>query len=387
MRVLKKMSFDALIENISIEDMKFIMAGSGSVINGSSYTQQMGGGGSGNMGYYATDKGLSSQFSPAGTLLFTPNGDYNNPSISSNQNTYGYGSTNYGSNYNGSYGSGSTGSNTQGWASTGNGIVTTNVNDISRFLNFAISSSATNPNFSWNDIANFLNREQTIQGRELNNATYGSIVLDNVTVINNYKAPSSTSSGINYQNGILSLGILMGSGGGGTPVYTALSGTSGVLLGEQPVNLFADGRNVFNGVADSRSYTVGDGKFTLFAHGAPGFILDEKHSVGIRNATDFDKYMEMMNSNWKNAKDKSGTVLSLWSCQSGTISQNNLSMAQMISLAHPNITVTGADGFVNYGEKDGLYRITGIDTVMDSGKNDGAIVAYKNGVEVYRRKY
>ena len=59
----------------------------------------------------------------------------------------------------------------------------------------------------------------------------------------------------------------------------------------------------------------------------------------------------------------------------------------MISLTHPNIILIGANGFVNYGEKNALHRIIGINTVMDSGKNDGAIVAYKNGIEVYRRQY
>ncbi|MBL0737076.1 hypothetical protein JI750_09290 [Flavobacterium sp. GN10] len=213
MRVLKKMSFDALIENISIEDMKFIMAGSGSVVNGSSYTQQMGGGGSGNMWFYATDRGLSSQFSPAGTLLFASNGNYNDPSISSNQNTYGYGSANYGSNYNSGYGSGSVNSNAQGWTSTGNGIVTTNPNDINRFINFVGHNSATNPQFSWNNIADFLNKEQTVEGRAYNNAVYGAILLNEVIVYNTYKGPSSIPQGIDYSNGVLRVGVMMGSGG------------------------------------------------------------------------------------------------------------------------------------------------------------------------------
>lgn len=218
MKVLKKMSFDALVGNISIEDMKFIMAGSGSVVNGSSYTQQTTagfapGGGSGNMWFYATDRGLSSQFSITGTLLFTPNGDYNNPSISSNQNAYGYGSANYGATYNSGYGSGSIFSNAQGWTSTGDGIITTNPNDINRFINFVKYNSVTDPQVSWNKIANFLNNEQTIEGRALNNGIYGAINLNEVIIMNNYKGPSSISQGINYENGVLSLGVMMGSGG------------------------------------------------------------------------------------------------------------------------------------------------------------------------------
>lgn len=85
------------------------------------------------------------------------------------------------------------------------------------------------------------------------------------------------------------------------------------------------------------------------------------------------------------ASNQAGTVLSLWSCQSATIENNNPSIAQLISKAHPNITVIGADGFVNYGvTSNNSYLISGVDTVKDSGRNDGFIVAYKNGVEVYR---
>lgn len=209
------MSFDALIGNISIEDMKFILAGSGSVVNGSSYTQGgYGGGGggssSGNMWFYATDRGLSSQFSPAGTLLFSGNGDYNNPPTSSNQTNYG------GSTYNtGSGGGGSTGGvyNALGWISTGSGIKTTNPSDISRLINFMQLNNAANTAVNWSTLATFLNNELTVAGRQLNDNTYGAIQLGNVTVVNNYHGPSTIQQGIMYENGVLTVGILMGSAG------------------------------------------------------------------------------------------------------------------------------------------------------------------------------
>jgi RHS repeat-associated protein len=157
---------------------------------------------------------------------------------------------------------------------------------------------------------------------------------------------------------------------------------------EPPVNLFPSGNSVFNGVANSRAFKTGDGKFSLFAHGAPGFILDQANGIAIKNAKDFDRAMSLMNNSWNSAKDNRETTLSLWSCQSATVDKMApISMAQMISQAHPNIIVTGADGYVNYNNSSNGYRINRIENHMGSGKNDGWIVAYKNGIEVYRRRF
>ena len=76
---------------------------------------------------------------------------------------------------------------------------------------------------------------------------------------------------------------------------------------------------MYNGVANSRKYALGDRKFSIYGHGAPGFIMDEKYSVGIRNAKGFDIVMNRNNPNWASASNQAGTVLSLWSCQSATI--------------------------------------------------------------------
>ncbi|WP_374172239.1 hypothetical protein [Flavobacterium tructae] len=234
MRKLKKMSFEALIENITREEKKVILAGSGSMMNGSSYSSGGGGGSySGNMGYYATDRGMSSQFTPAGTLLYSPNGNYSSPSISSNQNSYGYG----GSTYNSNYGStGSTLSNSVGWTNNGNSIKTTSQSDISRVLNFMFSNTVSNTAVTWNMVAGFLNNELTASGRAINDAQYGAIQLNNVNVVNNYKGPSTIPQGMVYENGMLTLGVTMGSHGvlvgasGGAVVYP--SSNSGQALAD-----------------------------------------------------------------------------------------------------------------------------------------------------------
>ncbi|WP_276381600.1 DUF6443 domain-containing protein [Flavobacterium sp. H4147] len=161
---------------------------------------------------------------------------------------------------------------------------------------------------------------------------------------------------------------------------------------EEPVSLFSSGNNRFDGVVKSRKYKKGDRSFTVFGHGAIHFMFDELGRFTVRNAEDFDKMMSALNDQWDDAKGKKGTTLSLWTCESARIGKNGLSLAQMISEAYPNITVIGADGYVNYREIDKNtgpceYKISGVSKVMYSGKNDGDLVAYKNGVEVSRKKF
>ncbi len=161
---------------------------------------------------------------------------------------------------------------------------------------------------------------------------------------------------------------------------------------EEPVSLFMSGNNRFDGVVKSRKYKTGDRRFMVYGHGAIQFMFDELGRFTVRNAEDFDNMMGALNDQWTNGKDKKGTSLSLWVCESARIGKNGLSLAQMISKAHPNITVIGADGYVNYREIDNNtgpceYRISSISKVMYSGKNDGNLVGYKNGVEISRRKF
>ncbi|OXB10870.1 hypothetical protein B0A81_02590 [Flavobacterium plurextorum] len=137
------------------------------------------------------------------------------PFVSGSANNFSqlgsYGSSSYNnSSYSGSsYGSGSGNNNNNnyysGWISDTNSLVTANPNDIYRFLNFVTDGIATNPQFSWNTISAFLSNELTPLGRTLNDSAYGAILLNNVTVINNYKGPSTIPQGVVYNNGILEL--------------------------------------------------------------------------------------------------------------------------------------------------------------------------------------
>ncbi|KRB56427.1 hypothetical protein ASD98_11245 [Flavobacterium sp. Root186] len=161
---------------------------------------------------------------------------------------------------------------------------------------------------------------------------------------------------------------------------------------EEPVTFFPSGNNRFYGVVKSRNYKKGDRRFTVFAHGGIKFIYDPNATLNVRNEEDFDIMMKALNDQWDGAKYKKGTTLTLWSCESARMDKDGLSLAQMISKKFPNMTVIGADGYVNYTLIDNNnsaceYKISGIDKMMDSGKNDGDLVAYKGGREIYRRKF
>jgi len=161
-------------------------------------------------------------------------------------------------------------------------------------------------------------------------------------------------------------------------------------LDEEPVNLFGPNEksSAPHGVVNSRAYKDNDGKFTVFGHGSAGVFQDGNTLDLIANPKDFDKMMNNYSPNWDAAKDKKGTVLALWLCNSATGGQNFISLAAQISKAHPNITVIGADGFLNYVRTvSNQYRIASSDRVKNSGDRKGDVVTYQNGVEVSRRPF
>lgn len=159
---------------------------------------------------------------------------------------------------------------------------------------------------------------------------------------------------------------------------------------EEPVNLFGkkEIRPQFSGVAESRSFKENDGKFNVFGHGSLGLLQNGDTDEFITNAEQFDKMMSKYSPNWEKSKDKKGTILTIWACNSAQETSRTISLIARISKAHPNITVIGADGFINYViQKNGLYKIGSIDKVQDSGDRKGELVLYRNGKEIYRKSY
>lgn len=167
-------------------------------------------------------------------------------------------------------------------------------------------------------------------------------------------------------------------------------GNSDADTDEEPVNLFGpnEKREQFSGVANSRGYKENDGKFTVFGHGSLGLLLDGNTDDFITNAEQFDKMMSEYSPNWEKSKDKKGTVLIIWACNSAKETSKTKSLIATISEAHPNITVIGSDGYINYiKQKNGLYKVGSIDKVESSGDRKGELVLYKNGKEIYRKSY
>ena len=137
MRVLKKMSFDALLENVSNEEKKNILGGSGG------YTSVTSGSGSG----YNVD-GL------ARALFFMLNSASNNQAMSSMTSSSSWSSGSQ---------SNSGGNSNQGWTNTDGGVKTSNKSDISRFIEYISGQSngqdIANFNPSMSDINSFVSNE------------------------------------------------------------------------------------------------------------------------------------------------------------------------------------------------------------------------------------
>ncbi|WP_346425742.1 DUF6443 domain-containing protein [Flavobacterium sp. KMS] len=159
---------------------------------------------------------------------------------------------------------------------------------------------------------------------------------------------------------------------------------------EPPVNLFTAFKgDVFNSVVNTRKYNDGDGVFSVWTHGAPGLMADYINGGNITTLKAFEAMMEKMSPNWVNAKDKAGTVLFLFSCNSGaTNDRNGINLAQIISKAHPKMRVVGAEGFYRFVKlKSDKYKIAGIESIQHSANELGYMVSYKNGVRVSRELY
>ena len=111
------------------------------------------------------------------------------------------------------------------------------------------------------------------------------------------------------------------------------------------------------------------------------------------SAGGFDIIVGETNGNWNNFKDRPGTNLTIYSCNSATdIYTHNVitgrSLAYQVSKAHPKITVKGVHGFLEYEKMWwGGYRLTGINLKEHSGLNDGYLITYQDGVELHRSAF
>ena len=198
----RKINFSELENNMKREEKMNILGGAANTLDQLGPSDDMdfdyssGGFGMTGFGQGPFVSGSANNFSQLGSY---GNSSYNNSS---------YTGSSYGG---GSYGGGGSGGNyNNGWSFDSNGITTTDPYAIDRYLYFAYKNNGM---LSGNQTLAFIFNETTLAGQQQNDILLYGNVLNNVNVQNNYKAPSSLLTGINCQNGVLSLGILMDSGG------------------------------------------------------------------------------------------------------------------------------------------------------------------------------
>lgn len=180
---IKKMSFADIEDTMCKEEMKCIMGGSGGLVTNGDY---LGGslayGGSnppaysGPGGYYSNIGGWSNGFM--------------NPSSGSSSSS-----------------SGGTGTSsplglTAGWVSTNVGIKTTDPVLIDRFITYMDKNNGV---LTGMQITAFIMNEGTTAGQQQNSIQLYGTILNNVTVYNNYKGPSTIAPGMSYNDGILDI--------------------------------------------------------------------------------------------------------------------------------------------------------------------------------------
>jgi RHS repeat-associated protein len=186
---------------------------------------------------------------------------------------------------------------------------------------------------------------------------------------------------------------------------TGESADTGESTNEPPVNVFTFMKNdifnnVFNEANKKGNYKEGDGVFSVFGHGGPGYINnhnDKWSRTNAQSAIEFDDMMKTLSSAYgKFAKNlKASFTLTLYSCQSATSAgEGYSSIAQQISIRHPNATIIGFDGFAIYDRENNKPAITMISTdiklkgnVMVATDNKGYIVTFKGGKEIKRELY
>jgi len=199
MEKIKKIRFSDIVGMLEKDEMKEILGGS----NGIMYTCGAG--------------DYSQGLSPSIPMSNSPsNGWGGGKAIGSTFGgiPYNSGSSNYGGNSSGTSGSGSGnsyssntyGSNSYnvGWNNSNSGMTTNDPFAINRFFNFLASNNGT-PSAS--QVGKFMDSEAVY-------AAKGAIPLNNVTVPNYYKGPSTVPQGVVYNNGILKISDSYYDGGG-----------------------------------------------------------------------------------------------------------------------------------------------------------------------------
>jgi GH24 family phage-related lysozyme (muramidase) len=222
MKTVKKMKFSDILGMLERDQMREIIGGSGgggttgsggegngSVLNSNPFNGSFSGS---NYGGFGGSNAVGGGVYGSGSITGAGESSYpGSPYYLGNNGTNNLNSSTSSSSY----------SNSGGWIFNSDGSRTTNdPTAITRYLNFL---NVSNGNVTNTQMYDFLNREISSGGREINNGLPG-IVLDGLPpLMNNYKGPSTIPQGVVYDDGILHINPT-GSGQGG-----ATNSTSAVL--------------------------------------------------------------------------------------------------------------------------------------------------------------
>ena len=206
MDIVKKIKFFDIVGMLERDQMREIIGGSGSGGTAGSGGNGFGGGGPALTSNPFTSSFTGSNYGGFGGTNAVGGGVYGSGSIT------GAGESSYPGSpyYNGSSGAGTNNLNSStlsngyggGWyTSYDNGKTTSDSVTINRFFQFIDSKQGVVTN---NQVFNFLNNELTTAGQQQNNQLYNlqlpGTVLNNVTVQNNYKGPSTIPQGTIINN-------------------------------------------------------------------------------------------------------------------------------------------------------------------------------------------
>ncbi|NHN28172.1 RHS repeat-associated core domain-containing protein, partial [Flavobacterium jejuense] len=145
---------------------------------------------------------------------------------------------------------------------------------------------------------------------------------------------------------------------------------------------------ILNGVVESREYKIGDGIFSVYGHGLMnGGIADQrngkKNQKDIYDVNTLNDLMKEMSPQYKKAMEEGKPItLYLFTCSSADGGNNSL--AARFSSVFKNVTVIGAEDYVNY------EKTTKGETIkygIGSLRYNGNLITFKDGKQISSIKF
>lgn len=166
------------------------------------------------------------------------------------------------------------------------------------------------------------------------------------------------------------------------------------MAAEKPIDLFDESDSkTLRDVPKNADYKVGDGQFTVYGHANSRGLQYTDAQGNKQLANTPEKIVTVLSERSPEFKaamaEKKEISLTIYGCNTAskeyvghdgkTIIKNPDPIAEKLSAAKENITVTGANGYVNYSTNFwGTPKVVGV----SNQTNDGSMITYKNGTVV-----